>query len=53
MKAHSINMISAWARDWGIKGYDHLDPQVREKNRMKAVQKRNERERKEQEKRQD
>jgi len=53
MKAHNINMISAWARDWGIKGYDHLDPQVREKNRMKAVQKRNERERKEQEKRQD
>lgn len=53
MKAHNINMISAWARDWGIKGYDHLDPQVREKNRMKAVQKRNEHERKEQEKRQD
>jgi len=53
MKAHNINMISAWARDWGIKGYDHLDPQVRENNRMKAVQKRNERERKEQEKRQD
>lgn len=52
MKAHNINMISAWAKDWGIKGYEHLDPQVREKQRQKAIQRHNERLRKEQEKRQ-
>ena len=46
MRKHNINMIAEWARDWGIKGYDHLDPKVREKNRQEALRKKNERDRK-------
>lgn len=52
MKQHSIEQTAAWAKSWGIKGYEHLDPQVREKQRQKAIQRHNERLRKEQEKRQ-
>jgi hypothetical protein len=48
MKAHNINMVSAWAKSWGIKGYEHLDPQIREKQRQKGLQRHNERIRKEQ-----
>ena len=29
MRRHSINMTAAWAKDWGIRGYEHLDPQQR------------------------
>lgn len=49
MKAHKMDMIAAWARDWGIKGYEHLDPQVREKQRQKALKQHNERQRRESE----
>lgn len=28
-KKHDIRMIADWARDWGIRGYEHLDPKVR------------------------
>ena len=25
---HSLKMTAAWARDYGIRGYDHLDPET-------------------------
>ena len=46
MRKHSVDMTAAWAKDWGIRGYDHLDPQVREKNRQRAIKLYNERNRK-------
>ena len=36
-KKHDINMLYAWAKDWGIKGYEHLDPQLKEKQRHYAL----------------
>ena len=36
-KKHDINMVAAWARQYGLKGYEHLDPQNREKNRAFAL----------------
>ena len=33
-KKHDINMIAAWAKEYGIKGYDHLDPKNREQHRI-------------------
>jgi|SaaInl5LU_22_DNA_1037371.scaffolds.fasta_scaffold34044_3 hypothetical protein len=42
MKKHDINLIAAWAKDWGIKGYDHLDPKAKEQNRQYAIKKNNE-----------
>ena len=33
-KKHDINMIADWARDWGIRGYDHLDPKQRAQKAM-------------------
>lgn len=36
-KKHDINMLYAWAKSWGIKGYDHLDPQLKEKQRHHAL----------------
>ena len=50
MRKHSIEMTSAWAKDWGIRGYDHLDPQVREKNRQRTIKFMNERNRKKEQK---
>ena len=49
MKKHNINMIAAWARDWGIRGYDHLDPVVREKHRQRSLRYILEKERRQQE----
>ena len=46
MRKHSVDMTAAWAKDWGIRGYEHLDPQVREKNRQRAIKLYNERNRK-------
>ena len=37
MKAHKSEMIAAWARENGISGFDHYDPKVQEKNRMRAM----------------
>ena len=48
MRKHSPEMTAAWAKDWGIRGYEHLDPQQREKNRQHSMKKLNERKRKEQ-----
>lgn len=40
MKAHKKDMIAAWAKENGIKGYEMYDPQVQEKNRMRAMKSR-------------
>jgi hypothetical protein len=37
MRKHSVDMTAAWAKDWDIKGYEQLDPVVREKRRQEAV----------------
>jgi len=50
MRKHSVDMTAAWAKDWGIRGYDHLDPQVREKNRQRAIKMYNESNRKKEQK---
>ena len=49
MKKHDINMIAAWARDWGIDGFEHYDPKIREQKRMTALKKQRERQRKDEE----
>jgi len=46
MKKHDINMIAAWARDWGIDGFEHYDPKIREQKRMASLKKQRERQRK-------
>ena len=48
MKKHDINMIAAWAKDWGIDGYEHLDPKVREQRRTASMKKKREKDRREQ-----
>ena len=45
MKKHDINMIAAWARDWGLTGFEHLDPKIREQKRMVSLKKMRERDR--------
>ena len=42
MKHHSIDQTAAWAKSWGIKGYEHLYPENREKQRQYAVRQWNE-----------
>ena len=37
MKAHSVDQTAAWAKSWNMKGYEHLDPENREKQRGYAV----------------
>ena len=32
-KRHSIDMTDAWAKENGIRGYDHLDPKRRSQQR--------------------
>lgn len=46
MKAHKLEMIAEWAKDWGIRGYEHLDPKEQNKRRTQGIQKTLERERK-------
>tara|TARA_Y200000002_G_scaffold373909_1_gene373799 strand:+ start:646 stop:822 length:177 start_codon:yes stop_codon:yes gene_type:complete len=46
MKAHKLDMIAAWAKENGIRGYEHLDPKEVAKRRTYGVQKTLERERK-------
>lgn len=43
MKKHDINMIAAWARDWGLSGYEHLDPKVRVQRQYASAKKQRER----------
>lgn len=45
MKHHSIDQTAAWAKSWNVKGYEHLYPENREKQRMYAVRQWNERNR--------
>lgn len=45
-KKHDIKMIAAWARDWGIRGYEHLDPQEQAKHRQNEQKRRADKERK-------
>ena len=37
MKAHSVDQTAAWAKSWNLKGYEHLYPENREKQRGYAV----------------
>ena len=32
-----MSMTAAWAKDYGISGYDHYDPKVQEKRRLDAI----------------
>jgi len=41
-KKHDMNMIFAWAKENGLRGFDHLDPVQREKNRYFAMKRANE-----------
>lgn len=45
MKHHSLDQTAAWAKSWGIKGYEHLYPENREKQRQYAIKQNNERRR--------
>ena len=36
-KKHSPDQYAAWARDWGIDGFDHWDPKLKEKARQRAL----------------
>lgn len=39
MKAHKPEMIAAWAKQYGISGYEMWDPKVREENRARNARK--------------
>ena len=45
MKAHSLDQVAAWAKSWNMKGYEHLYPENREKQRQQAIKQYNDRER--------
>ena len=45
MKKHSLDQTAAWAKSWGIKGFEHLYPENREKQRQYAVKSYNSRQR--------
>lgn len=45
MKHHSIDQVAAWAKSWGMKGFEHLYPENREKQKMFAVRNWNEKNR--------
>lgn len=40
-KKHDINMIASWARENNVRGYEHLDPVNRQKQRTWATQRAN------------
>lgn len=42
MKAHSIDQTAAWAKSWNMKGFEHLYPENREKQRQYAIKQYNE-----------
>jgi hypothetical protein len=42
MKAHSIDQTAAWAKSWNMKGFEHLYPENREKQRQYATRQWNE-----------
>lgn len=45
MRKHSIEQTAAWAKSWGMKGYEHLYPENIEKRRQEAVSNYNKRNR--------
>jgi hypothetical protein len=45
MKAHSVEQTAAWAKSWNMKGYEHLYPENREKQRQQAIKQYNDRDR--------
>ena len=45
MKAHSLDQIAAWAKSWNIRGFEHLYPENREKQRQYGIKGYNDRER--------
>ena len=45
MKAHSVDQTAAWAKSWNMKGFEHLYPENREKQRQQAIKQYNDRER--------
>jgi hypothetical protein len=45
MRKHSIDQTAAWAKSWKLKGYEHLYPENREKNRQLAIKSYNSRQR--------
>ena len=45
MKAHSIDQTAAWAKSWNMKGFEHLYPENREKQRQYAIKQYNDHER--------
>jgi len=45
MKRHSIEQTAAWAKSWNMKGFEHLYPENREKQRQSAIKRWNDRER--------
>lgn len=49
MRKHSLDQLSAWAKDWGIRGYEHTDPVFREKHRQREIKKRHDRDRRDRE----
>ena len=51
MRKHSPAMTAAWARDWGIRGYEHLDPQQQEQRRQSSNKKMRERDRRDNQRR--
>jgi len=40
MKKHRPEMIAAWAKENGIRGYEQYDPQYRNEQKTKSSQKR-------------
>ena len=38
MRKHTPEMIAAWARENGIRGFEHYDPQYRNEDRKKSSQ---------------
>tara|TARA_Y100000593_G_C4093758_1_gene229789 strand:- start:333 stop:527 length:195 start_codon:yes stop_codon:yes gene_type:complete len=45
-KKHDSAMLAAWARENGLRGYEHYDPRVRAKARQEGVKQWHERKRK-------
>ncbi len=36
-KRHDSSMLAAWARQYGLKGYEQFDPKFKEQQRMRAL----------------
>ena len=45
MKAHSVDQTAAWAKSWNMKGFEHLYPENREKQRQQAIKQYHDRDR--------